>query len=197
MNYAKLKGIKRIYFGCEEISKALGITSESARVTANRYFKQGILLRVKRNIYVLKDRWEALTREEKFGIANLVQVPSYVSLMSALDYYEITTQVQRDFIESIAVRRTKEINISGTALHFKKINKSLYFGFIREKNFFIATPEKAFLDAMYLTSFSRYNLDISSIDRDRLNMVKIKVIAEKFPKKTRELLKKYGYIAKA
>ncbi len=196
MNYTKLKSIKKVYFGCEEISKTLGITFESARVTANRYFRQGVLLRIKRNLYILKDRWDALTREEKFGIANLVQVPSYISLMSALDHYEITTQVQRDFIESIAVKRTKEIDVSGTALHFKKINKSLYFGFVREKNFFIATPEKAFLDAVYLMSFNRYNFDLSSIDRGKLNIAKIKTIAGKFPQKTREVLKKYGYIAK-
>jgi predicted transcriptional regulator of viral defense system len=197
MNYSKLKGIKKVYFGCEEISKSLGITSESARVTANRYFRQGVLLRIKRNLYILKDRWEALTREGKFGMANLAQVPSYVSLMSALDYYEITTQVQRDFIESVAVKRTKAIDVSGTVLNFTKINSSLYFGFVREKNFFIATPEKAFLDAAYLMSFNRYNFDLSSIDRGKLDVAKIKAMAEKFPKKTREVLKRYGYIAKA
>lgn len=196
MNYTKLKDIKKAYFGCEEISKALGITSGSARVTANRYFKQGILLRIKRNLYILRDRWEALTREERFGIANLSQVPSYVSLMSALDYYEITTQMQRDFIESAVVKRTKEIKISETTLNFTKISKSLYFGFVKEKGFFIATPEKAFLDAVYLMSFNRYNFDPSSIDRGKLDMDKIKTIAGKFPKKTKEALRKHGYIRK-
>jgi predicted transcriptional regulator of viral defense system len=197
MKYAKLKGIKKLCFGYEEISRALGITGESARVSANRYVTGGILLRVKRNKYVLKDKWDALTREEKFIIANLAQVPSYISLMSALDYYEVTTQIQRDFMESIAIKRTKEIKIMNALLNFTKINKRLYFGFVKEKGFFIATPEKAFLDAVYLMSIKRYNLDFSSIDRSKLNMAKITVIAGKFPKKTREALKRYGYITKA
>jgi len=197
MNYAKLKEINKVYFGYEDISKAFGITPESAMVSVNRYVKQGMLLRVKRNIYILKDRWGALKREEKFAIANIVQVPSYISLMSALDYYEITTQMQRNFIESIAVKRTKEISLSGTVLNFTKISEKLYFGFLKQDGFFIATPEKAFLDAVYLMSLNRYNFDLSSIDRGKLNIGKIKAIAEKFPQKTREVLKKYGYAAKA
>ncbi len=197
MNYARLRDIKKLYFGYEEIAKALGITPESAMVSANRYAAQGILLRVKRNIYILRGRWDALTQEEKFAVANLAQVPSYISLMSALGYYEITTQMQRDFIESVAVKRTKEIRILDTTLNFTKISKGLYFGFVKEKGFFIATPEKAFMDAAYLMSLKRYGFDLSSIDRGKLDMSKIRVIAEKFPQKTREVLRKYGYIAKA
>jgi len=197
MNYAKLMTIKKIHFGYEEISRILGITSESARVAANRYVKQGILLRVKRNLYILRDRWAAMTEEEKFAVANRAQVPSYISLMTALSYYEITTQVQRGFIESVAVKRTKRISVSDTTLNFTKIGQGLYFGFVKKNNFFIATPEKAFLDAVYLMSLARYDLDLSSIDRDKLDMAKIKAIAGKFPKKTREVLKKHGYLTKA
>jgi len=196
MNYTRLKAIKKVYFGYAQISKVLGITPESARVTANRYVGQGILLRVKRNLYVLRDRWDALTLEEVFAMANMVQVPSYISLMTALGYYEITTQVQRDFIESVAVKRTKKISVLDTAMNFTKIGQGLYFGFVKEKNFFIATPEKAFLDAIYLMSLARYNFDLSSVDRDKLDMAKIKAVAGKFPQKTREVLKKHGYLAK-
>jgi predicted transcriptional regulator of viral defense system len=197
MIYQRLKNIKKAYFGYEEISKALDITPESARVSANRYVRQGILLRIKRNLYVFRDRWDAMAAEERFAIANLVQVPSYVSLMSALDYYGVTTQMQRDFIESIAIKRTKRIDIAGTALSFTKINRRLYFGFAREGNFFIAAPEKAFLDAVYLMSLKRYSFDLSSIGKGKLDRARIVTMAKKFPQKTREILRKYGYIAKA
>lgn len=196
MKYARLNAIKKLYFGYGEIGRALSVTPESARVTANRYVGQGILLRVKRNLYILRDKWEAMTLEERFEIANVAQVPSCISLMTALGYYEVTTQVQRGFIESVAVKRTKKINVSDTVLNYTKIGQGLYFGFVKEKNFFIATPEKAFLDAVYLMSLKRYNFDLTSIDRDKLNVAKIKTIARKFPQKTREVLKKHGYPAK-
>lgn len=197
MNYAKLMRIEKLYFGYEEISNILGITLTSARVSANRYVKQGLLVRIKRNLYVLRERWNALTIEEKFSLANLMQVPSYISLMTAMSYYEVTTQIQRDFIESIALKRTKEVEIEKTLFSFTKIDKKLYFGFSREKGFFIASPEKAFLDAIYLKSINRYSFDLASIDFSRFDRTKMKMLAKAFPKKTQRIMEKYGYLKKA
>ena len=113
MKIQELNRIRKLYFGHEEISRVLGISLQSSRVSANRYVKHGLLIRIKRNMYVLAEKWRTLEREEKFILANLLQVPSYISLMTALDYYEISTQMQRDFIESVALKRTKEIESCG------------------------------------------------------------------------------------
>ena len=194
MKLLRLNNISKFYFGYEDIAKALGISTDSAKVTASRYAKQGILVRVKRNIYVLSDVWKAAGREEKFMLANLGQVPSYISLMSALDYYEITTQVQRDLFESAAIKRTKEIGINGSIFKYVKINSAYYFGFKKEKDFFIATPEKALVDAFYLMSYGRYALDISALSREKIDQEEICLISKVFPLKTRSMLKKYGYL---
>jgi predicted transcriptional regulator of viral defense system len=193
MNYTKIRQIRKLYFGCRDISGALNITAESAKVAATRLVQQGQLLRLKRNVYILKDRWDALGREEKFMLANLLQTPSYISLMTAMDYYEITTQVQRDFIESIALYRTKEVNIEKNVFYYRKINKGLYFGFLKERGFFIATPEKAFLDALYFTSLKKYSFDIGSIDFGKLKMPTIRRMLKQYPQKTQKLCKTYGY----
>jgi predicted transcriptional regulator of viral defense system len=116
MRIFELNSIKKLYFGYEDIARVLNISPASARVSAGRYVKLGLLMRLKRNTYILRERWNTATRKEKFTLANLGQVPSYISLMTALDYYEITTQVQRDIIESIAPKRTKEISLNGNLL---------------------------------------------------------------------------------
>ena len=194
MNYIKLRQIKKLYFGYEELARILGISAESGRVTAVRFVKQGVLVRPKKNIYILREKWDNLAREEKFMLANLMQSPSYVSLMTAMDYYEITTQVQNNFIESVLIYRTKRIEIEGSVFNYSRINKDLYSGFIKKEGFFIALPEKAFMDALYLMSLGRYTFDITSIDRARLDKSQIKKIAGSYPKKTQVLLRKYGYI---
>ncbi len=194
MKLLKLNNISKFYFGYEDIAKAMGISADSAKVTASRYVKLGILVRVKRNIYVLRDVWKSAGREEKFLLANLGQVPSYISLMSALDYYEITTQVQRNFFESAAIKRTKEIHVDGSIFKYVKVNSDYYFGFKKEKDFFIATPEKALVDAFYLMSYGRYALDISALSQKKLDRKEIRRISDIFPLKTRNILKKYGYI---
>jgi predicted transcriptional regulator of viral defense system len=196
MKILELYKINKLYFGYEEISRVLSITLPSARVSASRYVHQGLLVKLKRNIYILKEKWNVLETEEKFTLANLVQVPSYISLMTALDYYEITTQIQRDFIESVAVKRTMEKEVDDTVFNFTKIHAGLYSGFKKDKDFFIATPEKAYLDAFYLMSLGRYNFDIDSIDFGKFNRNEIMTMGKKFPAKTKKLLNKNGYFRK-
>ena len=194
MKLSELRRIKKLYFGHEEMADALGISPDSARVAASRYVRQGLLVRMKRNLYMRRDVWDSAGKEEKFQIANLGQVPSYISLMTALDYYEVTTQVQRDFFESIAVQRTKEMPINGTVFRYTKIKTDLYFGFKKENNFFIALPEKAFLDAFYLMSFGRYSFDLDSIDANRLDNQQMAAISKPFPLRTKNLMQSYGYL---
>ena len=197
MKLQELNRIKKRYFGYEEIARVFGISESSAKVTASRYFRQGLLLRIKRNVYVRRDVWNAAGLEERFLYANLGQVPSYISLTTALAYYEITTQVQRNFFESVAIKRTKEINLNGSVFRYTKVASNLYFGFKKEKDFFIATPEKALLDAFYLMSYGRYSLDISALDATKLDGNEVKRLSAGFPLKTRKMLKKYGYLETA
>ncbi len=194
MKLNQLRRIKQFYFGYEELARVLGINPASARVAASRYVQQGLLVRIKRNLYVLHEKWQAAGREDRLVIANLGQVPSYISLTTALDYYDITTQMQREYYESVAVLRTKEIRVNNTVFKYTRISDSLYWGFQKEKGFFIATPEKALLDAFYLMSYGRYSLDLSALDAPRLDQEKIKRLSRKFPAKTRKLLLANGYL---
>ena len=183
MNCLKLKNIKKLYFGYEELARMLNISVDAARVTASRYVKQGLLIRLKRNLYVLAERWEKFQDKDLFQLANIIQTPSYVSLMSALCYYEISTQIQRGFIESIALNRTAIRNVLELEFSYFKINKHLYSDFVRVENYFIACAEKAFVDAVYLKYLGNYNFDSSSIDFDKLCKSKIKEILKNFPDK--------------
>lgn len=194
MKFIELRKIKKFSFGYEDISRALGISPASAKVTASRYTNQGILLRAKKNLYVFREVWNAAGREDKFRLANLGQVPSYISLMTALDYYEITTQVQRDFFESVAVKRSKEVNINGSVFRYVKLAAHLYNEFKKENDFFIATPEKALIDAFYLMSYGRYSLDLSSLNAAKFDRKEIERLGRKFPLKTKNLLMRYGYL---
>ena len=197
MKLQELNRIERLYFSYEEIARTFGISLASARVTASRYVRQGLLLRMKKNVYIRREVWNAAGIEEKFLLANLGQVPSYISLMTALEYYEITTQVQRNFFESVAIKRTKEINLNGSLFRYTKVANSLYFGFKKEKDFFIATPEKALLDAFYLMSYGRYSIDISALDASKLDRDEVKRLSMRFPLRTQNMLRKHGYLKTA
>jgi len=94
MKLLELTKINKEYFGHEDIARILGITPAAARVFAHRYAKYKILIRAKRGIYILRERWKYFSREQKFEIANILQVPSYISLSTAMDsmrYPSLTT----------------------------------------------------------------------------------------------------------
>ncbi len=194
MKILKLNAIKKTFFGLQDISNVLGITYASSQVTAHRYVQNGMLIRIKPNIFVLAEKWNNFSLEEKYQTANLLQVPSYVSLTTALEYYEITTQIQRDYIECIAIRRTFIKNINGLIIRFSKVSDKLYFGFEKKNNMYIAQPEKALLDSLYLASFGRYSLDIVAISENKFDQKILSKMVQAYPLRTKNLMRKYGFL---
>ncbi|MDD4013004.1 MAG: hypothetical protein PHW14_02270 [Candidatus Omnitrophica bacterium] len=189
MKIAKLDEISKIYFTTNDIAKALEIGPSSAKVSANRYCAKGYILRVKRGMYILKSRWETLSEKDLFALANVLQVPSYISLTTALSYHGVTTQLQQGYIESIALKRTKSVEIKDIYFGYTRIGKSLYHGFSRQDGFFIASPEKAFLDALYLSIFAKYAFDTSSIEKGKLNPGKLHKLSKDLPERVRKEVK--------
>jgi len=171
------------YITVADVTALLGIKPESARVLCNRYTKEGSLVRLKNNFYLTEQIWEGAQRRDFFRIANFLQVPSYISFLTALSLYEVTTQVQQGFFESACLRRSKTIEERGVTFTYYKLKKELYFDFVRKDNVFIASREKAFMDIAYFSSLGKYSLDSGSIDTLRLDKKRLKAIARKFPVK--------------
>ena len=192
MEYLKLRKLlkEHLYFSVDEIAFYTGIKKESARVLCSRYVKNGLIIRLKKNLYILKEKWEILTMEDYFKIANILQVPSYISLMTALFYYEITTQIQRNFFESVCLKKSKSFSIEGSEFYYYKISRRFYSGFERTDKLFIAKKEKAFVDVLYLYSLGKYKFDISSIDFKKLDKKRVEKYIEIYPEKTKRTFKK-------
>jgi predicted transcriptional regulator of viral defense system len=184
MNYERiLKKITKPFFTLDELAFALDLKPESAAVLCNRYVKKGLLTRLKRGLYSRTETLGNLGQVELFQLANLLQVPSYISLTTALSYYGMTTQVQRNFFESICIKRTKGFDRGGLTFQYIKISPKLYSGFKRDKGVFIALPEKAILDSFYLASMGRYPLDVSSLDLTKLNEQSLAELSTIYPPK--------------
>lgn len=173
MNLEIIQSIDKIFLTVEDIQRVLKISKKSALVTASRYVSAKLLIRLKREMYILPQRLKTLTENEYFEIANLLQTPSYISLTTALSYYNITTQQTPNFYESVALKRTREFEVLGKEFNFTLVKKDFYFGFVKKENFFIASPEKALADAIYLTAIGKYNADFDAIDFLKLDKDKI------------------------
>jgi predicted transcriptional regulator of viral defense system len=191
VRYFELREIGNLlYFSTQDVAQILGIKPSSAVVLCARYVKKGLFLRLKKDLYILRERWQRNSLSDFFQIANILQVPSYISLMTALSFYEVTTQVQRGYFESVCIKRTKKIEIEDATFNFYKLKRSLYFDFIKQGNFFIAKKEKAFLDTVYLYSFGKYVFDIDSVDMSKFDLKRIKKLLKFYPEKTKMVVEK-------
>ncbi len=191
MKYNDIKKIDELYFTYQDVAKILSISEDSARVLCARYVKQKYLIRLKRNFYILKERWDSITPNQRFELANILQVPSYISLVTALSFYEYTTQVQQKFIESISLYRTFTKDIEGVVFNYSKIKNDFYFNFSKKNNIFIASPEKALIDSLYLSYLGKYNLDLSSLNLEKIDRKNCENILKRYPSKFKIYYKRY------
>ncbi len=181
-------------FTIDDVEKSRVISSSSARVYCTRKVKSGDFIRLKNNLYILKTTWDKLTWTQQLQLANRIQVPSYISLLTAMAYYELTTQIPTVRIESIAKTRTYLKEIQEIEYSFIKINKNLYFGFTKIDELFIAEPEKALADCIYLCSFGKYAFDFNALEWDEINKKTLTVLLDKFPQKTQTWWRKHGIV---
>ena len=180
----------RLFFTVEDVADIFGIKRQSAWVFCSRQVNRGYFLRLKNNFYVLEEIWRVMSKDKLFKLANFLQVPSYISFSAALSYYEVTTQVTRDYFESVSLKRSVRFNVQQAQFNYYKLKKAYYFGFEKKEGFFIATREKAFVDAVYLYSFGKYKLDFGAIDKTKLDRKEIRRIIKAFPEKTQAITEK-------
>ena len=194
-NMAELQELSRkTCFTLEDVAQSLGMHTASARVLCSRYVRQGVLIRLKKGFYTTAWKWENLNRQYFFKIANILQVPSYISLMSALAYYEVTTQAQNNYQENICLKRSIVYNVREAVFNYVKVQARYYGDFVKTDGIFIATKEKAFVDAAYLYSFGKYKFDVDSLDMKKLDIKKLRSIIKIYPQKTKETVKRLCWI---
>ncbi len=155
-----------------------------------------------KNIY----RWYYILNNKKidtnflYKIANTIYSPSYISMESALSYYNLIPEAVYT-ITSISTRKTNNINNEYLDLSYKSI-KSDFFWWYKiinyKENYLIADIEKTLLDFFYLNKeinnkndiiWLRLNSDVlkNNIDKNKIEKY-LKIFNKKFLYKKIELL---------
>ncbi|MEK7474016.1 MAG: type IV toxin-antitoxin system AbiEi family antitoxin domain-containing protein [Candidatus Coatesbacteria bacterium] len=190
MDLSRLERIRaKPWFTAADAARALGLRRASARVAVSRWCRRGLLHRLKHDFYVYAPDWSSRSIEERFRIAAFLRVPSYVSLQTALGYHGVSTQVQRDVVESVCLRRPSRHRAGGAEFRFHKTRPALFGGFTREDGFFIATPEKALVDAVHLTQWGSYALDAAALSLRRFDRGKLLAALRPYPRQTADAVR--------
>ena len=179
----KLKEFNRDYFTVSDLEKITGLSRASLKVALSRFVDQGVLFRLKRGIYVLAD-----VSINAAKIANQLYYPSYLSFESALSYYGILSQIP--YTEVFATTNSpKKFSLGQSEIEFRQIKEALFFGYALENGIYIAEPEKALLDQLYMASLGRASLNIKELDLRKIRASVLNAYLSKFPKRLRMLAK--------
>jgi predicted transcriptional regulator of viral defense system len=165
------------------------------RLQISRWVKDGKIIRLHKGLYTLAEPYRKVS-SEPFCIANSLKQASYVSLHSALSWYGMIPEFV-PAVTSIATGRPQTIETPLGRFEFRHVSQKFFWGYQQvELKFgltaFIARPEKALLDLIYLT-FGGDEIECIEELRiqnfDQINRVVLREFVERFksPKLNRAL----------
>lgn len=126
------------------------------------YVKTNKLYRVRKGVYT-KDK-----NYNKFELATKIYTPSYISLETVLAQSGVIFQ----YYETIFVISylSRNLEVDGKKIQIKKIKDEILTnsqGIIKQKNYYQATKERAFLDAVYL--YKNYHFDnLKTLNKEKV-----------------------------
>ena len=180
----KLTDFGKAYFTASDLERVLGLKKESLYVTLNRLTRSGVLVRPKKDVYLV---FTSQFDSEK--IANELYFPAYLSFEKALFDYGILTQPPL-VLTFATLRPSQKIALADTEIEYSHLKKSLFFGYEIKDGKNVALPEKALLDELYLVSRGKRELDLGFLNLIDLDWGRFGEFAKKFPDSMAGLLGK-------
>jgi hypothetical protein len=118
-----------------------------------RWQEQGLIRKLKKGVYLLNENDRRVDPSRSF-IANQLCMPSYVSLEYALSFYGLIPEKVAD-VTSVTTKKTTRFSTREGTFIYQHVKPAAFRGFKTFKDeagltFFMALPEKAVVDFVYL-----------------------------------------------
>lgn len=166
---AKLYASPKTILTIKDIALIWNETNTTNLLSKIKYYaKQGSLMRLTRGVFAKNNEYDPKE------LAASVYTPSYISFETVLREAGIIFQHHEAIFVAGPYPTTKKIG--GHLITFRKLKNSVLYnglGVKQEKNYSIATPERAFLDTIYLSPKFYFD-NLHSIDWEKCSeLVKI------------------------
>jgi|SRR3989339_47395 len=153
-------------FTSAEFRNIMNLTLNSAKFLLLRYTARGLLARLKRDLYALKDQMPST-----WFLANHLYRPSFISRESALSYYGLIPE-SLYAVTSVTVKPTRHYDLNEVAYEYHSIKKEAFRSYravqISGETVLVAEKEKALADYLYFVFLKKQTLN----KRLKLNRIK-------------------------
>lgn len=151
----------------------------------SRWVSSGRLIQLRKGLYTLAEPYCKIT-PQPFLIANKLKRASYISMQSALAYHRLIPEYVPS-VTSVSTGRPERVSTRLGNYIFKHIKTTWFYDYRnidlgQGQSAFIASPEKALLDLVYLTPGSDnidYLTELRLQNAEVLDITRLMQLAEK------------------
>lgn len=147
----------------------------------SRWVRSGKLIQFRRGLYALSEQHQK-TSPHRFLIANRLKRASYVSMQSALEHYGLIPEYVPSVI-SVTTGRPETLSTPVGSFIFRHIRTELFREYRTividdRQSVFMAAPEKALLDLLYLTPGSDNLYYLRELRLQNITKINLEFLAE-------------------
>ena len=161
--------------------KAGSVRDAALHLQLTRWTRAGKLVQLRRGVYALAAPYRK-KEPHPFAIANSLRRGGYVSLQSALAYHGMIPE-SVPVVTSVTTGRSEQLGSSMGRFLFRHVKASCFFGYelveLRSRqSAFVATPEKALLDLVYLTPGAGERLYLQELRLQSFEALRLEVLED-------------------
>ncbi|MBU1864751.1 MAG: hypothetical protein KKH94_13930 [Candidatus Omnitrophica bacterium] len=151
-----------------QLCEPYSIQNATVDAYISRSLKNKDIISLKKGLYISTDFYNNSKRDISylFYLANVIRQPSYISSWTALQYYNMATEIIHT-ITSITPKITRNYKTKIGTFSYQNIKEDLFtdFSLIESKfSFFIASPSKALFDLLYFKTNQFRGVKYEDID---------------------------------
>lgn len=152
-----------------QISESYGLKTTTIDSYISRSLKRKEIISLKKGLYVSADFYNNNKGNisYKFYLANVLRKPSYVTSWTALQYYNLTTEIIHT-VTSVTPKVTRDYKTKIGTFSYQSLKEELFTNFVLVEDtfdFFIAPPAKALFDLLYFRTRQFKSIKFEEITR--------------------------------
>lgn len=179
-----LEETDKTYFNFYDLKKFYSSAPGSLKTLLSNWVKKDLIYSLGKGYYAFEP-----AKVNYLKLANEFDKNSYVSFEYALYYYNLIDQVPST-ITLASKKRSRQVTVINWVFEYTRLKDNLFFDYELKDKIYLASPEKALADLLYLMSRGKRIVELDTLNRKKINSQKLKNILKQYPPYTQKLAKK-------